>query len=90
MVISSSPKGLLLALEQDPRAVPITQFAMSDSQSPILVLGNEVTGVDPELLDLCNHILYIPMHGRKHSLNVEVAFAIAVYALRFQIDQDNQ
>lgn len=72
---------ILIALEQDARATPIAQFAMPASRSPILILGNEVTGVDPEVLDLCDHIVHIPMHGRKQSLNVEVAFAIAAYSL---------
>jgi tRNA G18 (ribose-2'-O)-methylase SpoU len=46
-----------------------------------LIVGNEITGVDPELLDLCDEILYIPMRGDKKSFNVAVAFAIAAYAL---------
>ncbi len=82
MLISEGRK--LIALEQDPRAVPVTQFSIPNSYSPILILGNEVTGIDPELLDLCEHIVYIPMHGQKRSLNVEVAFAIAAYTLRSQ------
>ncbi|MGC1377484.1 MAG: TrmH family RNA methyltransferase [Anaerolineales bacterium] len=44
----------------------------------VLIVGNEVTGVDPGLLDLCEKILYIPMRGRKRSLNVEVAFGVAL------------
>lgn len=47
----------------------------------VLVVGNEVTGVDPGLLDLCDRVVYLPMRGSKRSLNVEVAFAIAVWAL---------
>lgn len=47
----------------------------------VLVIGNEVTGVDPELLDLCEKKLAIPMYGIKRSLNVAVAFGIAVYTL---------
>ena len=47
----------------------------------VLIVGNEVTGVDPALLDLCDKILYIPMRGRKRSLNVEVAFGICVSLL---------
>lgn len=47
----------------------------------VLVFGNEVTGVDPALLDACDRIFAIPMRGRKHSLNVEVAFAIAVWTI---------
>jgi len=76
---------ILIALEQDPRAVPVTQFAIPSSQHSILVIGNEVTGVDPELLDLCDHIIHIPMHGQKRSLNVEVAIAIAAYSLLYKL-----
>lgn len=47
----------------------------------VLVVGNEVTGVDPGLLELCDRIVYIPMHGSKRSLNVEVAFAIAAWVI---------
>lgn len=48
----------------------------------LLIVGNERTGIDPHLLDLCDRILYIPMYGLKSSLNVEVAFGIAAYHLR--------
>lgn len=47
----------------------------------VLVVGNEVTGADPGLLELCDRIIYIPMHGSKRSLNVEVAFAIAAWVI---------
>ncbi len=73
--------SLLIALEQDPRAIIFNQFSIPKSQSSTLVLGNEVIGVDPDLLDLCDHIVYIPMRGKNQSFNVEVAFAIAVYTL---------
>jgi 23S rRNA (guanosine2251-2'-O)-methyltransferase len=70
------------ALEEDQRALSISQFARSQSLHPIvLILGSEVTGVDPELLDLADQIFYIPMHGQKRSFNVANAFSIAAYAL---------
>lgn len=46
-----------------------------------LVLGNEVTGVDPGLLALCERTVHIPMRGNKASLNVATAAGIAAYAL---------
>jgi len=71
------------ALEEDTRAVPINNNTPSGtSQQGLLILGSEVTGVDPELLDLCNVIYYIPMRGEKKSFNVAIAFSIAAYALR--------
>jgi tRNA G18 (ribose-2'-O)-methylase SpoU len=47
----------------------------------VLVLGNEVTGVDPGLLALCERTIHIPMRGQKASLNVATAAGIAGYAL---------
>ncbi len=47
----------------------------------VLILGNEIAGVDPELLQLCEKVIAIPMRGRKRSLNVEVAFALAAWEI---------
>ncbi len=64
------------------RSIPDSQSTNPQSTNlltPIvLIVGNEITGVDPALLDLCNRIVYIPMRGQKRSLNVEVAFGVAV------------
>ncbi|MBN2086783.1 TrmH family RNA methyltransferase [Candidatus Peregrinibacteria bacterium] len=46
-----------------------------------LIVGNEIEGVPPELLDLCDAKLEIPMRGIKESLNVSVAFGIGIYAM---------
>lgn len=74
----------VVALEEDERAREIKDERRKMKHEwgkMILVVGNEVTGVDPELLDLCDEIVYIPMRGRKKSFNASVAFGIAVYAL---------
>jgi tRNA G18 (ribose-2'-O)-methylase SpoU len=44
-----------------------------------LVIGNEVTGVSQEALDRSEFSLEIPMIGAKHSLNVAVAYGVAVF-----------
>ena len=46
-----------------------------------LIVGNEVTGLSPESLDLCDLTCDLPMHGFKESLNVAVAFGIASYLI---------
>jgi tRNA G18 (ribose-2'-O)-methylase SpoU len=70
------------ALEDHTRSVSITEFTgFGFLGEAVLIVGNEVTGVDPELLELCDHIFYIPMHGDKRSFNVAIAFGIAAYAL---------
>ncbi len=51
-------------------------------QKIVLVIGNELAGIDPEILSICERILYIPMQGEKESLNLTVAFGISAYFLR--------
>ena len=55
----------------------------SDEAPILLVVGNEITGIDPAVLALCEKRLTIPMLGYKRSLNVAIAFGIAAYTLRF-------
>ncbi|HNC09317.1 MAG TPA: RNA methyltransferase [Anaerolineales bacterium] len=71
----------IFALEEDKRAVHVNALPASDKKM-CLILGSEVTGVDPSLLDLCDGIFYIPMFGQKRSLNVAIAFSVAAYAAR--------
>ena len=80
-----SAGAYLCAVEQDPRAVPIETLAdLPATRLPLVVIvGNEISGVDPALLDLCDKICFIPMRGQKRSLNVEVAFGVAVSRLVF-------
>jgi 23S rRNA (guanosine2251-2'-O)-methyltransferase len=73
----------LLALEQTDQSVSVFSD-LPDVKYPILlIVGNEVSGVDPDLLSLSDQIIDIPMLGKKRSLNVEVAFGIAISALRY-------
>jgi rRNA methylases len=46
-----------------------------------LVIGNEITGVAKEIIDLADISIEIPMLGMKQSLNVSVAYGIAVYEM---------
>jgi len=78
----------LIGLEGGPRATSL--FAptegrgdKTDMRPRVLIVGGEVTGIDPAILALCERVVSIPMRGVKRSLNVAVAFGIAVYTLRF-------
>lgn len=51
------------------------------SKGLILVVGNEEAGIDPGLLRICQEVVFIPMHGKKKSYNVSVAFGIAMGTL---------
>lgn len=50
----------------------------------VLIVGNEVSGIDPEAVKNSSLCVYIPMEGIKESLNVASAFAIASYLIRYQ------
>lgn len=77
-------KYKIWALENHPTAAPIFEIHKFTSQSPVLLLlGNEISGVDPGLLSKADDIFYIPMIGEKDSLNVSVAFGIAVYLIQY-------
>ena len=73
-------------LEEDVRALDIShvESVIDRVQRMVLIIGNEVTGVDPELLDLCDRVFYIPMRGEKRSFNVAIPFSIPAYALRVE------
>ena len=70
----------LIALEQTERATAWDEF---DYPFPhCFVVGHEVRGVNPEILDIADHVVEIPMAGIKHSLNVAVSFGILAYTIR--------
>ena len=70
----------LIALEQDPRARPWDTF---DFPFPhCFIVGHEVNGVRPELLELVDHVVEIPMAGTKHSLNVAVSFGVLAFQIQ--------
>ena len=70
----------LAALELTDEA--IAPAAIEPAHTPLaLVLGNEVHGVAPEVLEVADLHLALPQYGVKASLNVSVAFGIAAYAL---------
>jgi tRNA G18 (ribose-2'-O)-methylase SpoU len=75
----------LVALETTPDSQLVFEFNLQKSapQPILLVVGNEQAGVDPGLLNLCDHVFAVPMVGSKASLNVAVAFGIAAYWLAF-------
>ena len=47
----------------------------------VLILGNELTGVPDELVQLSDLALEIPMYGTKHSLNVSVAAGVLLSSI---------
>lgn len=72
----------ILALEQSDSSLPLPEYEASDKVA--LIVGREVEGIEPEILKLCDHVLEIPMFGKKESFNVVQAAAMALFYLRFK------
>ncbi len=83
--ISLKKRGMRLwALEGGPRSESLFEATDYPHGSRIaLVVGSEVSGIDPDILNQCERVLCLPMQGSKTTLNVAVAFGVAAYFLRF-------
>ena len=68
-----------VCIEQVEGAVPLNDFLIDRAKSYALILGNEVKGVQQEIVDLCETAIEIPQQGTKHSLNVSVAAGIVLW-----------
>ncbi len=72
-----------MAVEQAKNSVPYTEYKF---ELPVaLIVGHETTGVSQEVLDVCDAIVELPMHGVNISLNVMVSLAITLYEVLRQI-----
>ena len=76
----------IVGLENNISNVPL--FALNDpalkstlKDKVVLVLGEEVSGIDNSLYDIINLFVEIPMRGQKESFNVSVAAGIAIYGI---------
>lgn len=72
-------KFQIIGLEQAKNSVDYKKVKVS---KPVLFLvGSEVEGIESKLLSLCDIVAEIPMKGKKESLNVSVAFGVALFRI---------
>ncbi len=62
--------------------------AVDFSKPTALVFGNEKDGVKPDIAELCDGTVYIPMHGFSQSFNISVAAAISMYQARQKLEAE--
>ena len=77
----------ICALEQVDRSIQLNEFLPEKGKKYALIFGNEVFGVEEEVLQSCDHVLEIPQLGTKHSLNIAVSLGIAVWDMMVKLDQ---
>lgn len=71
----------LLCLEQVHDSVSLECFTPKPDRKYAVVVGNEVSGVDQHIVNMCDVCIEIPQAGTKHSLNVAVSAAVALWHL---------
>lgn len=71
----------ICSLEQAIGSIKLQDYTPAVGERVVLVVGNEVEGVDQRIVDLSDYVLEIPQYGTKHSLNVSVSAGIAIHHL---------
>jgi 23S rRNA (guanosine2251-2'-O)-methyltransferase len=79
----------IIAIEQAERSVSLTDFVPVTGQKYALVFGNEVFGVEDEVMQLADTVIEIPQFGTKHSLNISVAVGVVVWDFLSKLLQSN-
>lgn len=69
----------IIALEQVHGSINLDEYDVDTSRRYAIIVGNEVSGVDQRVVNMADVCLEIPQEGTKHSLNVAVSTAIAIW-----------
>ena len=69
----------VLAIEQCAGSTLLDELVLEKGRKYAIVLGNEVKGVQQEVVNMCDGCIEIPQFGTKHSLNVSVTAGIMIW-----------
>lgn len=69
------------AVEQTEGSISLEKFTHDENVKIAVVFGNEVEGVNDEVLQLVDGSIEIPQSGMKHSLNISVAAGIVLWEI---------
>ncbi|MDX1535873.1 MAG: RNA methyltransferase [Candidatus Spechtbacterales bacterium] len=75
----------IYAVELSDNSIPYykEKLTKEDKDKAVIVLGHELEGLSPAILKRADKVIEIPMMGKKHSLNVSVAFGVIVYGMLY-------
>ena len=75
----------IVSIEQTVKSVMLDNFCPEKGKKYALVFGNEVSGVDQQVVDASDFSLEVPQFGTKHSLNVSVTVGVILWHFRLFI-----
>lgn len=70
---------IIISVEQTENSVSLLDFSIDPSVKYVLIFGNEVRGVQQDVVDLSDYTLEVPQWGTKHSLNVSVTVGVVLW-----------
>ncbi len=70
----------VIAIEQTHHSTPLQNFEWKN-EKVALVFGNEVAGVNDDVLKLVDDVIEIPQWGAKHSLNISVSVGVVLWEI---------
>jgi len=70
---------LIIGIEQAKDSIDYKNVKIKNKNA--FIVGAEVTGIPKNILEKCDIVAEIPMHGKKESLNVSVACGIAIFRM---------
>ncbi len=71
----------ILSIEQAENAIMLNDFSPQPNQKYAIIFGNEVKGVQQEVVSKSDSVIEIPQYGSKHSLNISVSAGIVIWDL---------
>ena len=77
----------IIGIEQVEGSLQLQDFVMDVNEKYALVFGNEVHGVDQEVIDNCDQCIEIPQFGTKHSFNIAVSTGIVLWELHRKLTE---
>ena len=72
---------VVYSVEQAEGSIMLDELTLDRSKKYAVVMGNEVKGVQQEVIDHSDGCIEIPQYGTKHSLNVSVTAGIVIWDL---------
>jgi len=69
----------IISIEQTESSTLLSDFTPIEGEKYVLIFGNEVKGVQQEVVDASDMVVEIPQFGTKHSLNVSVSVGIVIW-----------
>ena len=82
LVKTLQKEGVLVAsIEQAEQAIDLDEFSVEQNKTYAIIFGNEVKGVQQDVVTASDVVIEIPQYGTKHSLNIAVSAGVVVWDL---------